>query len=232
GHRILPTKINHRATIYAHRSLNVRWIISVAAVGSLQERYVPRDVVLPSQFYDRTSQRAIHTFFGNGIAAHVAFAEPISANLRNLLAESARSLGVTVHNGGTYVNMDGPAFSTRAESEFNHRNGFDVIAMTNLPEAKLAREAEIAFATMAMITDYDSWKVDEEAVSAQTVLSHVIANAETARKVIAHVIPQVPTEPNWPEHFALDTALVTDRKLWPKATVEKLKPILARFLAK
>jgi 5'-methylthioadenosine phosphorylase len=231
GHQILPHEINHRANIYALRSLNVRWIISVAAVGSLQEKYVPRDVVLPSQFYDRTSQRAIHTFFGNGIAAHVAFAEPVSANLRNLLAESARSLGVTVHNGGTYVNMDGPAFSTRAESEFNHRNGFDVIAMTNLPEAKLAREAEIAFATMAMITDYDSWKVEEEAVSAEIVLSHLVANAETARRVIVDVIPQIPTEPNWPEHFALDTALVTDRKLWPQATVEKLRPILARFVA-
>ncbi len=230
GHRILPHEINYRANIYALRSLNVRWIISVAAVGSLQEKYAPRDVVLPSQFYDRTSQRAIHTFFGNGIAAHVAFAEPISANLRNLLAESARSLDVTVHNGGTYVNMDGPAFSTRAESEFNHRNGFDVIAMTNLPEAKLAREAEIAFATMAMITDYDSWKVEEEAVSAEIVLSHLVANAETARRVIVDVIPRIPPEPNWPEHFALDTALVTDRKLWPQATVEKLKPILRRFL--
>ena len=230
GHRILPHEINYRANIYALRSLNVRWIISVAAVGSLQEKYVPRDVVLPSQFYDRTSQRAIHTFFGNGIAAHVAFAEPVSANLRNLLAESARSLGVTVHNGGTYVNMDGPAFSTRAESEFNHRNGFDVIAMTNLPEAKLAREAEIAFVTMAMITDYDSWKVEEEAVSAEIVLSHLVANADTARRVIVDVIPRIPPEPNWPEHFALDTALVTDRKLWPQATVEKLKPILRRFL--
>ena len=137
GHRILPHEINHRANIYALRLLNVRWIISVAAVGSLQEKYAPRDVVLPSQFYDRTSNRAAHTFFGEGIAAHIAFAEPISANLRNLLAESARSLGVTIHNGGTYVNMDGPAFSTRAESEFNRRNGFDVIAMTNLPEAKM-----------------------------------------------------------------------------------------------
>jgi 5'-methylthioadenosine phosphorylase len=230
GHRILPHEINHRANIYALRSLNVRWIISVAAVGSLQEKYAPRDVVLPSQFYDRTSNRTAHTFFGEGIAAHIAFAEPISANLRNLLAESARSLGVTVHNGGTYVNMDGPAFSTRAESEFNRRNGFDVIAMTNLPEAKLAREAEIAFATMAMITDYDCWKVEEEPVSAQTVLSHLIVNAETARRVIVDVIPRIPAEPNWPEHFALDTALVTDRKLWPKATVEKLKPILARLL--
>jgi len=229
GHRILPHEINHRANSYALRSLNVRWIISVAAVGSLQEKYVPRDVLLPSQFYDRTSRRDTHTFFGEGVAAHIAFAEPISTKLRNLLADSARSLSVTVHNGGTYVNMDGPAFSTRAESEFNHRNGFDVIAMTNLPEAKLAREAEIAFATMAMITDYDCWKVEEEPVSAEIVLSHLMANAETARKIIVDVIPQVPTEPDWPEHFALSTALVTDRKLWPKATVEKLKPILERF---
>src|SRR5436305_3787236 len=155
GHRILPHEINHRANIYALRSLNVRWIISVAAVGSLQEKYAPRDVVLPSQFYDRTSKRAGHTFFGDGIAAHVGFAEPISAELRNLLADSARSLGFTVHNGGTYVNMDGPAFSTRAESELNHRQGFDGIAMTNLPEANLAPEAQTPFATMAIITDYE-----------------------------------------------------------------------------
>src|SRR5206468_2128539 len=169
GHRILPHELNHPANIYALRLLNVRWIISVGAVGSLQEKYEPRDILLPSQFYDRTSLRAAHTFFGEGIAAHIAFAEPISTKLRNLLAESARSLGVTVHNGGTYVNMDGPAFSTRAESELNRRNGFDVIGMTNVAEAKLAREAEIALATMAMITDYDCWKVEEEPVSAQIV---------------------------------------------------------------
>src|SRR5206468_1235601 len=173
---------------------------------------------------DRTSKRAGHTFFGDGIAAHVGFAEPISADLRNLLADSARSLGFTVHNGGTYVNMDGPAFSTRAESELNHQHGFDVIAMTNLPEAKLAREAEIAFATMAMITDYDAWKIEEEPVSADIILSHLLANGETARRVIAHVIPQISNEPNWPEHSALDTALVTDRKLWPKSTIKKLGP--------
>ena len=166
GHRLLPHELNHRANIYALRSLNVRWIISVTAVGSLQEKYAPRDVLLPAQFFDRTSQRTDHTFFGDGIAAHVGFAEPISAALRNILAESARGLGVHVHNGGTYVNMDGPAFSTRAESEFNRRQGFDVIGMTNVPEAKLAREAEIALATMAMITDYDCWKVEEEPVSA------------------------------------------------------------------
>ena len=231
GHRILPHELNHRANIYALRSLNVRWVISVTAVGSLQEKYAPRDVLLPSQFYDRTSLRVAHTFFGEGIAAHIAFAEPISAELRNLLVESARSVGITAHNGGTYVNMDGPAFSTRAESELNRRYGFDVIGMTNVAEAKLAREAEIALATMAMITDYDCWKIEEEPVSAQIVIGHLIANAETARKVLVDVIPQIPKEPNWPEHFALDTALVTDRKLWPKATVEKLKPILGRFLA-
>ena len=229
GHRLLPHELNHRANIYALRSLNVRWIICVTAVGSLQEQYAPRDVLLPSQFFDRTSQRADHTFFGDGIAAHVGFAEPISAGLRNILAESARTLGVHVHNGGTYVNMDGPAFSTRAESEFNRRQGFDVIGMTNVPEAKLAREAEIALATLAMITDYDCWKVEEEPVSAQTVFEHLIANAEAAKQILAEAIPRIPEEPNWPEHRALDTALVTDRKLWPAATKAKLGPILARF---
>jgi 5'-methylthioadenosine phosphorylase len=229
GHRILPHELNHRANIWALRSLNVRWIICVTAVGSLQEKYAPRDVLLPSQFYDRTSLRAGHTFFGEGIAAHISFAEPISTNLRNMLAESARSLGITVHNGGTYVNMDGPAFSTRAESELNRRHGFDVIGMTNLPEAKLAREAEIALATMAMITDYDCWKVEEEPVSAQTVFGHLVANAETAKKILVDIIPRIPTEPNWPEHSALDAALTTERKLWPGSTIEKLGPILARF---
>src|SRR5438046_6360877 len=149
GHRILPHELNHRANIYALRSLNVRWIICVTAVGSLQEKYAPRDVLLPSQFFDRTSLRASHTFFGEGIAAHVSFADPISPKLRELVAEAGSGSGVNIHNGGTYVNMDGPAFSTRAESEFNRRNGFDVIGMTNLPEAKLAREAELALATMA-----------------------------------------------------------------------------------
>ena len=229
GHRILPHELNHRANIYALRSLNVRWIICVTAVGSLQEKYAPRDILLPSQFYDRTSRRAEHTFFGNGIAGHIGFAEPISANLRNLLAAAALELKIKIHNGGTYVNMDGPAFSTRAESEFNRRNGFDVIGMTNLPEAKLAREAEIALATMAMITDYDCWKVEEEPVSVEAVFGHLIANAETAKAILQRVIPRIPTKPDWPEHRALDSALVTDRKLWPEPTRRKLGPILARF---
>src|ERR1700704_586008 len=229
GHRLLPHELNHRANIYALRSLNVRWIIAVTAVGSLQEKYAPRDVVLPSQFYDRTSSRSAHTFFGDGIAAHVSFAEPISAKLRTMLAESATKLGIKVHNGGTYVNMDGPAFSTRAESELNRRHGFDVIGMTNLPEAKLAREAEIALATLAMITDYDCWKVEEEPVSAHTIFEHLVANAEMAKRILADAIPRLPTEPNWPEHRALDSALVTDRKLWPAATRATLSAILGRF---
>jgi 5'-methylthioadenosine phosphorylase len=229
GHRLLPHELNHRANIWALRSLNVRWIISVTAVGSLQEKYAPRDVLLPSQFYDRTSQRAEHTFFGNGIAAHVTFADPISPALRAILKDAATAAGATVHDGGTYVNMDGPAFSTRAESELNRRHGFDVIGMTNLPEAKLAREAEIALATIAMITDYDCWKVEEEAVSAQAVFGHLMANAETAKAILARAIPRVPTEPSWPEHSALDSALTTDRKLWPAETIEKLRPILSRF---
>src|SRR3954453_12244918 len=225
GHRLLPHELNHRANIFALRSLNVRWILCVTAVGSLQERYAPRDIVLPSQFYDRTSQRAEHTFFGEGIAAHITFAEPISTNLRDLMYQSAQAAGVTVHNGGTYVNMDGPAFSTRAESELNRRHGFDVIGMTNVPEAKFAEEAKMPLATMAMITDYDCWKVEEEPVSAQTVFEHLVANAETAKKVLVGAIPQIPIEPNWPEHRALDTALVTDRKLWPPATEAKLEGI-------
>jgi len=230
GHRLLPHELNHRANIYALRSLNVRWIIAVTAVGSLQEKYAPRDVLLPSQFYDRTSLRSAHTFFGDGIAAHISFADPISTNLRSLLAQSATKLGIKFHNGGTYVNMDGPAFSTRAESELNRRHGFDVIGMTNLPEAKLAREAEIALATMAMITDYDCWKVEDEPVSAQAVFGHLTANAETAKKVLVDLIPRVPTEANWPEHRALDAALTTDRKLWPAPMAERLRPILERFL--
>lgn len=230
GHRLLPHELNHRANIYALRLLNVRWIVCVTAVGSLQEKYKPRHVLLPSQFFDRTSQREQHTFFGDGIAAHISFADPISTELRKILLKAANEAAVTAHDGGTYVNMDGPAFSTRAESEFNRRNGFDVIGMTNLPEAKLAREAEIALATMAMITDYDCWKVEEEPVSVQTVFGHLLANAETARKILQLTIRGIPQIPDWPEHRALATALTTDRKLWPEATIKKLGPILAGYL--
>jgi 5'-methylthioadenosine phosphorylase len=230
GHRILPTELNHRANLWALRSLNVRWIIAVTAVGSLQEHYHPRDIVLPDQFFDRTSRRDQHTFFGRGIVAHVAFGDPLSDNLRALLHDAVVSQGRRVHNGGTYVCMDGPAFSTRAESNAHRQLGFDVIGMTNLPEAKLAREAEIALATLALVTDYDCWKIEEEAVTAESVVGHLHANVAAAKAILAQVIPQIPTEPNWPEHRSLDTALMTDRKLWPEQTVEDLLPLLQRFV--
>ncbi len=230
GHRILPTELNHRANIWALRSLNVRWIIAVTAVGSLKEEYHPRDIVLPDQFFDRTSRRDQHTFFGRGIVAHVGFADPISAALRSLLHGVVTAQGRRVHNGGTYVCMDGPAFSTRAESHANRQLGFDIIGMTNLPEAKLAREAEIALATLAMVTDYDCWKVEEEAVTAESVIAHLHANVSAAKAILAQVIPQIPATPSWPEHHSLDTALMTARTLWPEQTVEDLRPILSRFV--
>jgi 5'-methylthioadenosine phosphorylase len=230
GHRILPTEINHRANLWALRSLNVRWLICVTAVGSLREEYLPRDVVLPDQFFDRMSRREQHTFFGRGIVGHVAFAEPVSAHLRAILRGACAEAGVECHNGGTYVNMDGPAFSTRAESQVNRQLGFDVIGMTNLPEAKLAREAEIALATLAMITDYDCWKIDEKPVSAGAIMGHLHANVAAAKRILAAAIPQIPDEPNWPEHRSLDGAIMTSQTLWPAATVESLRPLLERFL--
>jgi 5'-methylthioadenosine phosphorylase len=230
GHRIMPHEVNHRANLYALRSLGVRWIICVTAVGSLQEQYQPRHIVLPSQFFDRTSRRSEQTFFGGGIVAHVAFADPTSAKLRAIIARAAGPLGYTVHNGGTYVNMDGPAFSTRAESEAHRKMGFDVIGMTNCAEARLAREAEIALATMAMITDYDCWKIDDEPVTARMVFENLQSNAATAREILPRVIEQIPEVPDWPEHSSLDNALVTAKELWPAETVEKLRPIIGRFL--
>jgi 5'-methylthioadenosine phosphorylase len=228
GHRIQPHELNHRANIWALRSAGVRWLLCVTAVGSLQEQYEPRHIVLPDQFFDRTSQ--IHTFFGGGIVAHAAFAEPLSAELRRIVLEEGTALGLTMHNGGTYVNMDGPQFSTRAESETNRKLGFDVIGMTNLAEAKLAREAEIAVATLAMITDYDCWKTGEEPVTAHAVIANLTANADAAKRILSRVIPRIPAKPGWPEHHALDAALVTDKSLWPADTVEKLRPVLERFL--
>jgi 5'-methylthioadenosine phosphorylase len=230
GHRIMPAEINHRANIYALRSLGVRFIICVTAVGSLKEQYHPRDILLPDQFFDRTSRREHHTFFGRGIVAHIAFADPISADLRGLLAEESRAAGATVHDGGTYVCMDGPAFSTRAESNANRQLGFDVIGMTNLPEAKLAREAEIALATLAMVTDYDCWKTDEAHVTVTAIIGHLQANAGRAKEIIARVVPRLPRKADWPEHRALEHAIITDRKLWPLETAEGLREILERFL--
>jgi 5'-methylthioadenosine phosphorylase len=229
GHRLLPTEINHRANIWALRSVGVRWLICVTAVGSLKEEYHPRHVVLPDQFFDRTSRREHHTFFGQGIVGHVSFGDPVSPDLRALLYQAASAENLHVHNGGTYVNMDGPAFSTRAESVTNHKLGFDVIGMTNLPEAKLAREAEIALATLAMITDYDCWKEEEIPVTADAVMGHLHANVAAAKAVIRRVVEKIPAVADWPEHHSLDGAIMTPRPLWPHDRVEALGKILERF---
>jgi 5'-methylthioadenosine phosphorylase len=229
GHRILPSELNHRANLWAMKKLGVQWIISVSAVGSLQEKYQPCDIVVIDQFLDRTKQSASHTFFGRGIVAHVAFAEPISEELRQILLRTAIAAGANAHDGGTYVNMEGPAFSTRAESLANHAAGHDVIGMTNLGEAKCAREAEIAYATLAMATDYDCWK-DEEHVSLEMIIANLNRNADTAKKIVAAAIAQIPAEPNWKAHSALKNAIFTDKQLWPKKTVADLKPILAKYL--
>jgi 5'-methylthioadenosine phosphorylase len=230
GHRILPHELNHQANIYALKSLGVRFIICVTAVGSLKEAYAPRDIVLIDQYFDRTSRREHHTFFGQGIVAHVGFSDPVSHELQEILHKVCCDQGRNVHKNGTYVNMDGPAFSTRAESNANRQLGFDVIGMTNLPEAKLAREAEIALATVAMITDYDCWKVEEEPVTAHTVIGHLTANAAAAKAIIAAAIPLIPSTASWPEHRALDSSLVTERSLWSIETSRKLAAIIGRFL--
>ena len=212
------------------KKLGVAWIISVSAVGSLQAKYRPCDIVLPDQFLDRTKQSFAHTFFGRGIVGHIAFAEPICEELRRRLVKSARALKARVHDGGTYVNMEGPAFSTRAESITNHKLGYDVVGMTNLGEAKCAREAEIAYATMAMITDYDCWKVDEAHVTVEMVIANLMKNAETAKAIILRMLPQIPKVPNWPCHEALKNAIMTDKKFWPAKTKSDLKPLLAKYL--
>jgi 5'-methylthioadenosine phosphorylase len=230
GHRILPTELNHRANIWAMKKLGVAWVISVSAVGSLQPKYKPCHIVLPDQFLDRTKQSLTHTFFGRGIVGHIAFADPISEELRQILLTTAQTLDVTVHDRGTYVNMEGPAFSTRAESLTNHKLGYDVVGMTNLGEAKCAREAEIAYATMAMITDYDCWKADEAHVTVEMVIANLTANAATAKAIVAKAIPQIPREPNWPCHHALKDAIMTDKKCWPAKTKKELAPLLAKYL--
>lgn len=230
GHRILPAELNHRANIWALKQLGVAWIISVSAVGSLQARYKPCDIVLVDQFLDRTKQSLNHTFFGRGIVAHIAFADPICRELRQLLLKSARASKARVHNGGTYVNMEGPAFSTRAESLTNHRAGYDVVGMTNLGEAKCAREAEIAYATMAMVTDYDCWKTDEEHVTIEMVVANLNRNAAQAKQIIQHALPRIPATPDWPCHSALKNSILTAREFWPKKTVQELKPLLAKYL--
>lgn len=230
GHRLLAHEINHRANVWALRSLNVRWVVSVTAVGSLREELAPREVVVPDQLVDRTGKGDVHTFFGGGIAAHVGFADPYSSEMRRILLAAACSHTAKVHDGGTYVCMNGPAFSTRAESNMHRALGFDLIGMTNAGEARLCREAEIAMATLALVTDYDCWKTDEAAVDVASVIANLHANSALAREIVRSVIAGVPAVPDWQEHRALDTAILTPRAAWPEDKARDLDPLLARFI--
>jgi 5'-methylthioadenosine phosphorylase len=230
GHRLLAHEINHRANIWALRSLGVRWVVSVTAVGSLKEEIAPRDAVVPAQLVDRTGRGHEHTFFGSGIAAHVGFADPYSGEMRKLLLAAATRHTERLHDGGTYVSMNGPAFSTRAEAGMHRAMGFDLIGMTNAPEARLCREAEIALATLCLVTDYDCWKEDEVAVDVAAVIANLQANSALAKDIIKTLVPTLPTAPAWPEHRSLDTAILTPVANWPSKTTQKLKPILGRFL--
>jgi len=230
GHRLMPSELNHRANIWAMKQLGVSWIISASAVGSLQPQYAPCDIVIIDQFIDHTKQSTTHTFFGDGIVGHVAFAEPICEELRMILMAAADEVGVKAHDRGTYVNMEGPAFSTRAESLRNQKLGFDVIGMTNLGEARCAREAEISYATLALVTDYDCWKVEEEPVSVKTVIAGLQKNAASAKEIIRKAISRIPNAPAWPSQKSLENAIMTAKSAWPSDTVEKLRPIIGRFL--
>jgi 5'-methylthioadenosine phosphorylase len=231
GHRLLAHEINHRANIWALRSLGVRWAVSITAVGSLREEFAPRHAVVPDQLVDRTGRAHEFTFFGNGIAAHVGFADPYSQALREILLEKTRAAGATVHDSGVYTCMNGPAFSTRAEAEMHRRLGFDLIGMTNAHEARLCREAEIAMAMLAFVTDYDCWKTDEAAVDVAAVIENLMANAGLAKSLIPTITAAIPSTPDWPEHRALDTAILTPREHWPEDRVAELDPILSRLAA-
>lgn len=226
GHRLLPHEINHKANVWALRSLGVRWMISVSAVGSLREDLAPRHVVVPDQLLDRTGTAAKHTFFGEGVAAHVSFAEPYCRVLRACLLGAAEQTSATCHDGGTYVCMNGPAFSTRAEAEFHRLIGGDLIGMTNAPEARLAREAEIAAATLALVTDYDCWKTDEEPVAVETVVENLHANRALAEQLVRLMVPLVPTDLTSSAHSALRSAIFTPPWQWPDAMKSRLAPIL------
>lgn len=232
SHHLLPSELNHRANIWALKKLGVAWIISVSAVGSLQTRYRPRDIVFVNQFIDRTKKSAEHTFFGRGIVAHVAFAHPVCDELRRTLMRSARALKARIHDGGTYVNMEGPAFSTQAESILNHQAGHAVIGMTNLGEARCAREAEIAYATMAMVTDYDAWKPDEAHVTVDLVIENLRRNAEQAKAILAHAIPRIAHEETCACHESLSQAILTPPHAWPKRVRADLSPLLKPVIAR
>lgn len=229
GHRLLPSELNFRANIYGFKALGTEWILSASAVGSMREDVKPRDILIPDQFFDRTSARP-STFFGDGLVVHVAFADPTCPALGELLYRAAREEGATVHRGGTYLCIEGPQFSTRAESRIYRTWGVDVIGMTNLQEAKLAREAEICYATMALVTDYDVWHETEEDVTVEAVVAILLENAAMARAILRRAVRAIPAARNCPCSRALRDAIITARDRIPPATRERLKLLVGKYL--
>ena len=229
GHRISPSELNFRANIYGFKVLGVERILSASAVGSLKEEYRPLDILVPDQFFDRTKGR-ISTFFGRGLVAHVGFAHPICGDLAQVAGDCAESVGATVHRGGTYVNMEGPQFSTLAESRLYRQWGMDVIGMTNLQEAKLAREAEICYATLALVTDYDCWHPDHDSVTVDLIIANLTQNAVTAQKTIAEAVSRLSGPRTCACKDALATAIITRPEHVPDSVKQELQPIIGKYI--
>jgi 5'-methylthioadenosine phosphorylase len=229
GHRILPSELNFRANIYGFKLLGVERIVSASAVGSLKEEYRPLDIVVPDQFFDRTKGR-ISTFFGRGLVAHVAFAHPVCGDLAKVAADAVEIVGAKVHRGGTYVNMEGPQFSTLAESKLYRAWGMDVVGMTNLQEAKLAREAEICYVTLALVTDYDCWHPDHDSVTVDLIIANLLQNAATAQKTIAEAISRLSGPRTCGCKDALATAIITRPEHVPEQIKRELAPIIAKYM--
>jgi 5'-methylthioadenosine phosphorylase len=229
GHRYMPTELNFRANIFGFKLLGVEYILSASAVGSLREEYRPLDIVIPDQFLDRTKGR-ISTFFGRGLAAHVGFAHPFCRRLSDIAYESAKAAGATVHKGGTYVCMEGPQFSTLAESKLYRSWGMDIIGMTNLQEAKLAREAEICYTTIALVTDYDCWHPSHDEVTVDMIVANLVQNAKTAQQVIANAVEALPFERTCECASALKYALITRPEAIPAQARERLAPLVSKYL--
>lgn len=230
GHWISPSQINYRANIYAMKKLNVDRIISFSACGSLKEEIKPLDFVVVDQFVDRTNQARIMTFFDKGIVAHIDFMHPVCRQLSTIIFEESKGLGLNMHKGGTYINMEGPAFSTLAESSLYRKLGIDVIGMTNMPEAKLAREAEICYASLACVTDYDCWHPQHESVTADMVIQNLLKNIENAKKLLSKIIKNIPEERNCACGNALKYAIVTDKKFIPRKVKKDLDIIIGKYV--
>lgn len=229
GHRISPTELNSRANIFALKSLGVERIVSISACGSLREDYAPRHVVIPDQLFDRTCERPL-SFFGGGLVVHISFAEPFCPDLSGALYEAVRATGATVHKGGAFVVIEGPRFSTKAESNVFRQWGMDIIGMTAVPEAQLAREAEICYATMAHVTDYDVWHETEETVTVEAVIKNLLANAEVAKQAIQNLIPALPEERACVCQHALRDAIITNRDVIPEQVKKDLRVLVGKYL--